>query len=106
MMSKKTMWYHGWVIVENPKVIREGKSHVRNGVYKILKDDKEPYAFHDCFYFHDIRSIWNDRHREYGVISFKNRRKNEIAFTKIVEVGLEDVGELINAFNQKMERLR
>jgi hypothetical protein len=104
-MSKNKVWYHGWVIVENPRILREGKAYMREGIYKPLEDDKEPYAKRDLFYFNDIRSFWNNRHTGNGVIAFKNRRKNEIAFTKIVEIGLEDVGDLIRAFNEKMNTI-
>ena len=97
------MWYHGWVVVENPRILREGKMYARKGQYKPLEDDKEPYAKADIFYFNSIRSFYTCRWSGgNGFITFKDKRKNEITFTKIVEVGLEDVGSLTDAFNEKM----
>lgn len=99
-MTKKKIWYHGWVVVENPRVIRYKKS-----VYphKEFKDDAEPYAKADIFYFNDIRCFFTDGiDFEKGHIIFKDKKKQMIEFTKILKINLEDVGCLTDVFNKQM----
>lgn len=98
-MPEKEIYYHGWVIVENPRVIRYQKS-----VYphKAIEDDAEPYAKADRFYFNDIRCFFTEGiNFEKGHIIFKDKKKQMIEFTKILDINLEDIGDLIKAFNEK-----